>query len=494
MQYVVQKERIVLYMKFLKHRLLALVLISSFCVGLLSGCSLPGGSSNMTASELAKRSKDVMSNVESYSMDLNMEYDVRVNTQGEGDAVSTNMGAGVDNFTTKIVRDDSGQPVLGYIHGNMSANMYGMEVDVPLEMYLDKKEGNGSIYTSTDGSSWGVESLTDDNNIFGFVAELTEIEDVDWTMDKDTVKVGNSEVYCLSATVNSSLIENLLTLNTDALVGADDIVFPDVKLTEYVDKDTFYVVGIHITMADDAEDLSVDTGTSEYKFNCLNIRTSYNNFNVFDEDDVLVTDEIKSVAKSKLNSKGILTDKLESDGAMIIRNSNWDEELSSSDLDADGVLSSDGYKVGFEPTNELKKFHVTENNLHVSGDGSNYFINAHVGKWFDGKDSVTEEQHVTNTYYNDLKAEGVMKDITIGDVQSTSLGQYPVYWYSAQYTHVDGSDKLSFVYKEYSFSVDLGDGQSCDISVSEYSDVGSQVNLSNEAALKFLSQFVIEKE
>lgn len=482
-------------MKCLKHRLLSLTLIGSLCMGLLSGCSLPGSSENMSANELAKQSKEVMSHVKSYSMDLNMEYDVRVDNHGEDDNVSTNMGMGVDNFTTRIVRDSDGQPVLGYIDGNMSANMYGLEVNVPLEMYLDKKDGNGSIYTSTDNSSWGIESITDDNNIFGFVAELTEMEDdVDWTMSDTTTKVGQAEVYTLSATVNSSLIENLLTLNTDALVGADDIVFPDIKLTQYVDKDTYYVVGMHITMADDAEDLSVDTGKSLYTFNCLNIQTSYNNFNVFTEEDVLVSDEIKSHAKSMLNSKGILTDEFESHGAMIIRNSNWDDELSSSDLDSDGILSSRGYKIGFEPTHELKNIHIDENNLHVSGDGSNYFVNAHVGQWFDGKDSVVEEQHVTNTYYNDLKSDGTVKDITIGDVKSTNLGQYPVYYYSAQYTHVDGSGDLSFVYKQYSFSVDLGDGLSCDISVSEYSDVGSQVNLSNEAALKFLSQFVVEKE
>lgn len=482
-------------MKILKHRLLALTLVGSLCVSVLSGCSLSGDASHMSANELAKQSKKVMSYVESYSMDLNMEYDVRVDNQGEGDAVSTNIGMGVDNFTTKIIRDKKGQPTLGYIYGNMSANMYGLEVNVPLEMYLDKQDGNGSIYTSTDKSSWGVESLTDDNNIFGFVAELTEMEDnVDWTMGEKPVKVGNAEVYKLSATVNSSLIENLLTLNTDALVGAEDIVFPDVKLTQYVDKDTFYVIGMHITMMDSSEDLSVKTGESVYTFNCLDIQTSYNNFNLYQDEDVLVPDDVKQAAKSKLNSKGILTDEFESKGAMIVRNSNWDEELKSSDLDSDGILKNHGYQIGFKPTNELKNIHVDENHLHVSGDGSNYFVNAHVGQWFDGKDSVTEEQHVTNKFYNDLKAEGTMKDITIGDVKSTTLGQYPVYYYTSQYTHVDGNNKLSFVYKEYSFSVDLGNNLSCDISISEYSDVGSQVNLSNEAALKFLSQFVIEKE
>ena len=132
-------------MKILKHRLLALTLVGSLCVSVLSGCSLSGDASHMSANELAKQSKKVMSHVESYSMDLNMEYDVRVDNQGEGDAVSTNIGMGVDNFTTKIIRDKKGQPTLGYIYGNMSANMYGLEVNVPLEMYLDKQVGVWSL-------------------------------------------------------------------------------------------------------------------------------------------------------------------------------------------------------------------------------------------------------------------------------------------------------------------------------------------------------------
>ena len=69
----------------------------------------------------------------------------------------------------------------------------------------------------------------------------------------------------------------------------------------------------------------------------------------------------------------------------------------------------------------------------------------------------------------------------------SSIGAYPCYWYSQQY-----SDAQGFVYQAYRVCVDLGDGVGFTGTLSAMTGLGVSVALSDTGFLDLLSSIWVE--
>lgn len=95
------------------------------------------------------------------------------------------------------------------------------------------------------------------------------------------------------------------------------------------------------------------------------------------------------------------------------------------------------------------------------------------------------DRNTALVYYNEQ--EGV-SDVAVSDVMQSSIGAYPCYWYSQQY-----SDAQGFVYQAYRVCVDLGDGVGFTGTLSAMTGLGVSVALSDTGFLDLLSSIWVEE-
>lgn len=95
------------------------------------------------------------------------------------------------------------------------------------------------------------------------------------------------------------------------------------------------------------------------------------------------------------------------------------------------------------------------------------------------------DRNTALVYYNEQ--EGV-SDVAVSDVMQSSIGAYPCYWYSQQY-----SDAQGFVYQAYRVCVDLSDGIGFTGTLSAMTDLGVSVALSDTGFLDLLSSIWVEE-
>lgn len=490
-----------------KRKLGCLCLGVMLVLSTLTGCSMtemPDFSSLLfwqkpTAESVLNKSAKAMSGLESYSLIMNADYDVTIGADENGSSFSMDMSIKMDDLTVDVVKDGD-DITAGHAEGNVSVGMLGMNVSVPMEMYLEANDdGTYEIYQSEDGSSWTQETSEKSADEAMFYANiLTQVSDVDgdaWTLSKDTMTVKNTEVYELSVRVNGSDMEDVISIDTSGIFenfGISDFDFPDMQVTQYIDAEDYDIVQVTIGFADDLEesDRTIKADDSTIIFNAFAFDITYDKFNALDLEDVQVPDDVKKAAKAGVDtddSDSFLTDILETEGVDVGDNDEWslDDSVNSS---TENSFTEDGYTVTFTQSNGYELY-TSDNYIGVYSEDGKYDLSAYIITYFDGKDTVTEEQESTNSYYNSEVDDGSMKDIYISDVQATTLGSYKVYWYSHQYT--DATLSSAFVSKTYEFYVDLGNEKACVISMSEISDVGSQVTLTDDVAKTMLGYFNI---
>lgn len=487
----------------LKKKVCGLVLVTCVCGSLLTGCSMPDWMTfpfgKMTVDKLLDKSSAAMSDLDSCSLVMNMDYDVKMSAKESGASVSMDVGIGIDDLTMDVVMDDKKEDVdSAHIYGDIAVNMFGMDVSVPLEMYMNNEDDGCYMYTSSDGSSWEMEKKSDDDSALDSdsIQGIKSVDASAWTLAEKTEKLGDTEVYKMTAVVDGDKLEDIMSLNMEDMfgdMGMTDMELPDLSVTQYIDKKDFYVVKIDIGFADTGDkEIKMSTDDADMTFKKFDIEMVYDKFNAIERDDVIVPDEVKKAA-TDVTGSDVITDMLEGEGLNIEDEEDWSSDTEPVSND-DNSFTYEGYTVSFNKTKDFDELYLDDNYLGVYGKDGDYSLNAHISSWFDGKDSVIEAQQSANSYYNDKKSSGDMKDITISDVQATTFGKYPVYWFSQQYTDTSSdSEEFAFVYKEYEFYIDLGNEDVCEVSVAEYSDVGSSVTLTDEVALNMLSLFSVKE-
>ena len=485
-----------------------MLLAATICTSMLTGCSakdlftLP--SFGMNAEKVLSKSATAMKGVESFSIDMNMNYDVKVSAKDDDNSTtSSNVKMSVRDLNMGVIMDDEN---LKYAHldGKVGIELLGIEESVPLESYVESDGKTYTTYTVTDGSTWEMSESdkldTADSGVD--VDSLLDFGSSDkdgWTLNKKKETLGNTKVYHLTKSVTEDEIKDIMSFDMDDLyasLGMSDVSTPDMMMNMYVDADTFYVVKTDLCLSGSDKDnkKTEKSGDVAVTFNEMSVDIEYDDFNSVKEADVKVSDKIKESAKSAASSDSLIG-ALESEGTDI--GSDDDYKASESSDSGDVFKSKVGdYTISFGKFDKFQKTHTDDKNsnyMNVSSTDSRYDCTITSYSHFDGKDTVDEERKSTNDYYKSQEDAGSMKEVYIGDVTSTNVSGFTAYYYRVQYTHVDSQADFGYVSNTYTVYVDMGDGNNVEIKVSEMVGEGENTSLDDTMLESVLSHISIKK-
>lgn len=474
---------------------------------LLSGCSMPDWMTGfpflVNEKTVLERSVKAMQELESVSAAFTIDYDVSVEVPLDDSGATTSLPIQLSMKDVQVALQMPDRTLSdGRVDGRIGVEMslFGQEInqEVPVGMYLESGEDGYTMYSSSDEASWTKESISRDEFADSEAASLFQSADgqalssVDadmWTLAKDKVEIGGVKTYELTAEVSGDVLQEAAEpLLGDAMseYGMTDVAFPDMILKQNVDVDTYHVIAIQMDMADDSGfEMETDSGT--LTFETMSMRVLYDDFNAVKDEAVAVPDEVKDVAISTdagLDSDDILEGSLEGNGFNLNDNPDWDADTAETEVSGDTMTAS-GYTVGLTEAGAGKfgNIRVGDDFSADTADGT-YRLSVSIYDWGVNQDYVTEEQQAANSYY---AFDSDFADVFIGDVQSTTFGRYPVYWYSEQYTDM----AMDFVHNEYDFYVVLDEETTALVAVEEYSYVQQDVTLNDATAFQFLDMLSI---
>lgn len=475
---------------------------------LLSGCSMSDWMTGfpflVNEKTVLERSAKAMQELESVSAAFTMDYGVSVEVPLDDSGATTSFPIQLSMKDVQVaLQMPDGTLSDGFVDGTIDVvmSLFGQEInqEVPVGMYLESGEDGYTMYSSSDGASWTKESISKDEFADSEAASLFQSADGQalssvnadmWTLVKDKVEIGGVKTYELTAEVPGDVLQEAVEpLLGDAMseYGMTDVAFPDMILMQNVDVDTYHVIAIQMDMADDSGfEMETDSGT--LTFETMSMRVLYDDFNAVEDEAVAVPDEVKDVVISTdagLDSDDILEGSLEGNGFNLNDNPDWDADTAETDVSGDTMTAS-GYTVGLTEAGAGKfgDIYVGDNYFSADTADGTYSLSVSIYEWGVNQDYVTEEQQAANSYY---ASASDISDVFIGDVQSTTFGSYPVYWYSEQYTDM----AMDFVHNEYDFYVVLDEETTALVAVEEYSDVQQDVTLNDATALQFLDMLSI---
>lgn len=110
------------------------------------------------------------------------------------------------------------------------------------------------------------------------------------------------------------------------------------------------------------------------------------------------------------------------------------------------------------------------------------------------EDLVLADRKAADTYFAEQKNAGAVKEVNLGNVQTTTHHGMWVFWYLEQYTNCTVQAGGDGVVRTYHFYVKREDGDGfVKMDVQEVFDTASQPSLGNAAALQLLDSLVIER-
>lgn len=490
-----------------KRKLGAMVLAATMCTGMLTGCSAKDlfafPSFGMNAEKVLSKSATAMSEIESCTIGMSMKYDTKVSAkEDDGSTQSVPVNMSLDKMTMDVMLKE-GDLKYAHLDGVVGVSFMGLEQTVPLKSYLVADKDVYTSYTSTDGTTWDVsESDSPDDADTGVdVDKLLDFKDSgdDWTMNKKKEELGKTKVYHLTKSVSSDDLKDIMSLNMDDLyqsLGMSSVETPGMTMDLYVDADNFYVVKMAVGLdKSDDKKLTVKSDDMSVTFNDMSLDVTYDNFNSVKKSDVKVPDSVVSLAKESTGSDSVIG-ALESGGTDFGVDDDYKTVADGTKTDGKYTAKLAGYNVSFEPFDKISGSEYISDKkdyYSISSKDSRYEVTLTDSEYFDGKDTVTEEQQASNTYFNECVSKGEMKELYIGDVKSTNVGKFTAYYYNYQYTHVDSQADYGYVCGSYKVYLDAGDEKCIEVEITEMTSEGENTSLDESLVESVLSHISISK-
>lgn len=213
-------------MKF-KKNLIPLTLIFMMIMGAFTGCS-----GRITSESLAKDYEKTLNDMESVTLDTDMDIEMSV---GEG---GTSISVGIDGTmkTALIIQDEENYK--SKIKLDASVSLFGITQAINMMMYDVCENGYISTYTNDlDDDTWS----QDFSELEGHPSELDAIADYieSFKLEKKTTEINGTECYVMHGTLagNESLGEMFKELNLEldaSYLKMDAVLYMDRKTHEPV--------------------------------------------------------------------------------------------------------------------------------------------------------------------------------------------------------------------------------------------------------------------
>jgi len=165
-----------------------------------------------TPVHLAKRTADNLGKVHSAEAEVEMDYEGTV-TVLKND-VQIGMGT---KFDMEAVTD----PAASHTNGSLTVSFMGMDVDVPLESYVQKENGESILYINIAIKVWTKQKVNDPANtvpeidtraVTALLIQKIISGEITAELSEETEMICDKEAYKLSFDISGKTLEELLTV------------------------------------------------------------------------------------------------------------------------------------------------------------------------------------------------------------------------------------------------------------------------------------------
>ncbi|MDY4835808.1 MAG: DUF6612 family protein [Frisingicoccus sp.] len=247
--------------------LVASIILSSAALG---GC----GKKEVTAESIVQQSNETMEKAKSFLADFNMEMEMSMSS---GDQ-SMDMDMAMTG-TMQATQD----PEIVYMDVAMTSGLFGLSLD--MDIYTQTEEDKVITYTGIAGEWMKTEqeglsksNLAELQKMFGSGKEMTLAE--------QTEKIGDKEVYVLTASISGEELEKVMSAMGSMANGLDSMDLSQFQADTCmkVYKDTMLPASITLDMITNGEGMEVDGVVT--KINKMTITVDYKEFDTIDSIEI----------------------------------------------------------------------------------------------------------------------------------------------------------------------------------------------------------------
>lgn len=247
--------------------LVASLILSSAALG---GC----GKKEVTAESIVQQSNESMEKAKSFLADFNMEMEMSMSS---GDQ-SMDMDMAMTG-TMQATQD----PEIVYMDVAMSSGLFGLSLD--MDIYTQTEEDKVITYTGIAGEWMKTEqegisqsNLAELQKMFGSGKEMTLAE--------QTEKIGDKEVYVLTASISGEELEKVMSAMGSMANGLDSMDLSQFQADTCmkVYKDTMLPASVTLDMITNGEGMEVDGVVT--KINKMTITIDYKEFDTIDAIEI----------------------------------------------------------------------------------------------------------------------------------------------------------------------------------------------------------------
>lgn len=247
--------------------LVASIILSSAALG---GC----GKKEVTAESIVQQSNETMEKAKSFLADFNMEMEMSMSSGDQSmdmDMVMTG--------TMQATQD----PEIVYMDVAMTSGLFGLSLD--MDIYTQTEEDKVITYTGIAGEWMKTEqeglsksNLAELQKMFGSGKEMTLAE--------QTEKIGDKEVYVLTASISGEELEKVMSAMGSMANGLDSMDLSQFQADTCmkVYKDTMLPASITLDMITNGEGMEVDGVVT--KINKMTITVDYKEFDTIDSIEI----------------------------------------------------------------------------------------------------------------------------------------------------------------------------------------------------------------
>ena len=242
---------------------------------ILSSAALGGcGKKEVTAESIVQQSNETMEKAKSFLADFNMEMEMSMSSGDQSmdmDMVMTG--------TMQATQD----PEIVYMDVAMTSGLFGLSLD--MDIYTQTEEDKVITYTGIAGEWMKTEqeglsksNLAELQKMFGSGKEMTLAE--------QTEKIGDKEVYVLTASISGEELEKVMSAMGSMANGLDSMDLSQFQADTCmkVYKDTMLPASITLDMITNGEGMEVDGVVT--KINKMTITVDYKEFDTIDSIEI----------------------------------------------------------------------------------------------------------------------------------------------------------------------------------------------------------------
>lgn len=247
--------------------LVASLIFSSAALG---GC----GKKEVTAESIVQQSNETMEKAKSFLADFNMDMEMSMTSGGQ----SMDMDMAMTG-TMQATQD----PDVVYMDMTMTSGLFGLSLD--MDIYTQAQEDKIITYTGIAGEWMKTEqeglsksNLAELQKMFGSGKEMT--------LDEQTEKIGDKEVYVLTASISGEELEKVMSAMGSMANGLDSMDLSQFQADTCmkVYKDTMLPAAITLDMITTGEGMEVDGVVT--KIEKMTITVDYKEFDTIDSIEI----------------------------------------------------------------------------------------------------------------------------------------------------------------------------------------------------------------